>query len=189
MLGTESGRKQSSVRFARPRWFPLATDPLCSGTNRAQPLRFRTISRHFAISPKNPDRLAVGIPFTFLRPEIASRRLPGGKLIERALSSLIHPANKKCMNQKSRIAEPEPLIVVRSRKNIFGRMKNHCPNRRIIQKLDSLIGHPKPSERLNHLFPRRNLLQRNHRRPCHFLISRQRNRYRNLYLSVRITRK
>ena len=81
----------------------------------------------------HPDRLAVGIPFAFLREKIAVVTLSRGKFGQRAPGALHAAECDQCIENKCRIAKPKAFVGVRTGINLARRVQHRLRDGKIVE--------------------------------------------------------
>ena len=140
VLGTEAGRQQPGVGLVELIGQQLLLNPLAAARDRRLPVLRRRLARQLAVAIEDPQRLAVGVPFAFLREEVPRVRLPGPEALDRPADPRVQAHGQHGVQDEGRIAEPEPLVGVGAGIDIVRRVQHQRPQRGIVEELHPLVG-------------------------------------------------
>ncbi len=140
VLGAEAGREQSGVRRVQRVVEALAHDPARAALDGLAPFIRQGPACHVAEALQDPQHLAVGVPFAFLRAEIAERRLPLREARERPFGALREPRAEQRVDDERGVAEPEALVGERPRVDVVGRVQHQRGEGGVVEELVARLG-------------------------------------------------
>ncbi len=120
MLGAEPRWKEPGIGLAPEGFQALFLNPAHPFPERLQPIFRQVPAAEPLEAVKDPQHLAVGIPFPFLGLEIAVVFLATDKLSEQALRAIQASDGQQGVEHQTPVPEPESLIGVGSGDHVFG---------------------------------------------------------------------